>query len=159
MQTHITMDGRVLDLTDLDAELSTFYDTCAAAYRAGLGFEAIMTHIGGSANPLLRATGGWMTGAVWDHPLYQATRDLADRVGIREGRLAPGARSDPARDPFADTWITPSEAVARKGVSPMGLQKAIRRGTVIAHRAKRDGTRRLVSAASVDAWVPKTARV
>ncbi len=158
MRTHIAMDGRAWDLTDLDAEGGAFYDACAAAYRDGASFEDLMTraHAG---NPLVRANGGWMSGAIWDHPLYQSVRDLADRAGIREGRVAAGVRSDPSRDPFADTWITPAEALARKGVSPMGLQKAIRRGTVIAHVAKPGGTRRLVSAASVDAWVPKTARV
>lgn len=158
MRTHVTVDGRVLDLTALDAELSTFYDACVAAYQGGIGFDALMTQANGVANPLVRAQGGWLTAAIWDHPVYQAVRDLADRVGLREGRIRPAPGDDPARDPFADMWITPTEAVAHKGVSPMGLQKAIRRGAVIAHPAKPGGTHRLVSRASLDAWQPDPAR-
>ena len=159
MRTHIAMDGRALDLTDLDADLAAFYDTCVADYRAGADFTPFMNRLYSGTNPLVRAAGGWMTGDAFDHPMQQACRDLADRLGIAQGRLRASATSDPARDPFGDTWITPSEALARKGVSPMGLQKAIRRGTVIAHVAKPGGTRRLVSAASVDAWTPKPTRM
>jgi hypothetical protein len=55
----------------------------------------------GPANPLVAATGGWVTQAVTQQPLYQAMRDLADRVGIVQGVLAPKPGDLVDIDPWA----------------------------------------------------------
>jgi hypothetical protein len=158
MLTYRTLDSRVLDLGRLTAEETAFLDRCIAAYRDGVTWEALSRLVEGTDNPLLRETGGRVTPAIWEHPLYQAVRDLEDRVGIRQGQLGLARGDDPARDPFADEWIPTTEAAARKGVTLPGLHKAIKRGDVIARSTAPGRIRLIVSVNSLDSWSPNPVR-
>ena len=89
MQTYTTLDGTVLDLTDASDEERGYFDRCIMAYRAGMAWEDFTMLAGGLANPLIRATDGLITRAIYDTPLYQAARDLEDRLGIQQECLAP----------------------------------------------------------------------
>lgn len=157
MQTYTTLDGRVLDLTDLSDEERAFFDRCLADYQAGVTWERLAHLVEGPDNPLVRVAGR-VTQAVWDHPLYQAVRDLEDRAGIRDGYLTPGSDDDPTLDPLEDEWIPAMKAAASKGVTLPGLHKAIDRGDVIARPAKPGGARLMVSARSVRCWHPNPVR-
>ena len=159
MLTYTTLDGQVLDLSDLSDQERAYLDRCRSAFSAGIdwiGFNNLL--VMGKDHPLLRETGGWVTRSIWRHPLQQALQDLSDRLGIAQGCVGaePGDHLD--RDPFADDWISTTEAARRKGVTLPGLHKAIERGDVIARPVKPDGSRLLVSANSLNRWQPNPIR-
>src|SRR5215207_5749923 len=124
MQTYLTLDGRVLDLSGLDEEQRQFLDRCMAAYRANVPVLEVNRLVEGLENPLLPPTGGWVTRAVWLHPLFQAVSDIEGRLSIRQG--APREPDDTYDcDPFADEWLLLDEAAQRKGVAVPELKRAI----------------------------------
>lgn len=151
--TYRTVGGEVLDLTGLDEAHAGYLATCRAALEGGMDWTAFSRLVDGDANPLLGPTGGVITRAIYAHPLFRAVRDMEDRLGVAQGKLRRVApETEYASDPFADEWISTSEAVARKGVSLVGLHKAIARGSVIAHPAREGGKWLRVSANSLAAW-------
>ena len=158
LRTYVTQDRHVIDLTTLTDPEMRFYEECLAAYRGSEDFTQLMNRVQSAGNPALAPTQGWITEAAWTHPLFQACRDLADRVGLREGWVATGPGNDPACDPADDAWLTMGEALARKAVTASGLHRAIVRGAVVAHPARPGGTRRVISRASLDAWTPNPVR-
>lgn len=141
----------MLDLSGLSAEERAFFYRCVAAYRAGAAWAAFMNLVRGMENPLLRATGGVTTQAVYAHPLYRAVRDLEDRLGIQQGFLTWDA---PLVDPLQDEWVPVSQAAKQKGVSVQAIHLAIGRGELIA----RGTTRKEVSLHSLERWTPNAAR-
>jgi hypothetical protein len=98
--TYTMLDGRALDLSGLTEEERAYLARCYAAYRAGMAWEQFGYLAVGPEHPLLRETGGVVTPGVWAHPLYQAVRDLEDRLGIQQGELDPDPGSDVAREPL-----------------------------------------------------------
>jgi hypothetical protein len=158
MWTYRTLDGQILDLTGISDELQRYLADCEAAYRAGMPWEQFNVLAEGEGSPLVRATGGWVTRAVWDHPVFRAARDMEDRLGIAQGYIGLDPEIDPASDPFADEWIPATAAAAQVGVSLAGLHKAIARGEIIARPAKPGGTRLVVSANSLAQWAPSPVR-
>ena len=111
--TYTTLDGRVLNLSGLTADERAFLDRCVAAYRDEMAWDALSRLIEGIENPLVRAEGGRITRAVWDHPLFQAVSDLEDRLGIAQGDLDADPDTHPDRDPFAHESVEVAEAPAR----------------------------------------------
>jgi hypothetical protein len=158
MWTYVTLDGEVLDLTGLDDEERAFLAGCVAAYRAGMSWEGFTYLAEGNVNPLVRAADGKITRAVYHHPVYQAARDMEDRLGIAQGYVGTDPDSDADRDPFGDEWLPAAAAATRAGVTLTGLHKAIGRGEVVARPAKPGGTRLVVSANSLARWTPSPAR-
>ncbi len=112
MRSYVTLDGQVIDLTPLDEVEQAFLARCVAAYRADVDWLALGALADGQENPLVRATDGWITRAVWEHPLYQAVRDLEYRLAIKQGEMAAGPNDDASRDPFASA-VEPASATAR----------------------------------------------
>jgi hypothetical protein len=106
---YTTLTGHVLDLSALAAEQRAFFDRCAAAARDGMPWGEFAALITSDANPLVRAAGGSVTRSVWDHPLFQAVRDLEDRIGLRAGELAPQPGIDPGNGLPDDVWAPASE--------------------------------------------------
>src|SRR5215208_8526772 len=155
-QTYTMIAGDTLDLSELRAEERAYLEAAAAAFRADRPFARFMDEtVHGPANPLLAGAGGWVTDAVWRHPLYRALRDLAARLGIAQGQLAP--EGDWRADPFADVWLSPTDAARAKGVTRTALYKAIDRGDILARPA--DGSGRLrVSRNSMGRWTPNRTR-
>ncbi|MBI3971162.1 MAG: hypothetical protein HY332_07710 [Chloroflexi bacterium] len=158
MDTFVTLEGRVLDLTRLSDEERTFFGRCYLAYRNGTPWESFVKLSRGPQNPVIQAAGGRITQAVWEHPLFQALHDLEDRLGIQQGELAADPGDDLARDPVADTWIPAVEAARAKGVTLPGLHGAIKRGVVVAKPAESGRPRLLVSANSLARWTPNPVR-
>ena len=158
MWTYVTLEGEVLDLSGIGDEERAFLASCAAGYRAGMSWEGFTYLAEGNTNPLVRAADGRITRDVYHHPVYQAARDMEDRLGIAQGYVGLDPDLDPDRDPFADDWLPATEAANRAGVTLTGLHKAIARGEVIARPAKPGGTRLVVSANSLARWTPSPAR-
>lgn len=155
-QTYTTVDGRVLALNGLTEEQYAFFARCLEAYRTGEQWETFV-RMARTENPVIRAAGGRITQAVWDHPLFQVVHDLEDRLGIQQGEMSPGPDDDLDRDPLADEWIPAVRAAEEKGVSLPGLHGAIKRGDVIAKRADRQN-HLLVSVNSLARWSPDPVR-
>jgi hypothetical protein len=153
------MEGDVLGLSDLTEGERAFFARCYVAFRERtLGWGEFTNFIAGYENPLVRSTGGWITRAVAETPLYRAVRDLEDRVGLRDGKLMSEPEYDPDRDPIADEWLPASDAAALKGVARASLHEAIHRGAVIARPAKPGGSWLVVSANSLARWTPVAVR-
>lgn len=102
MLTYRTLDGAMLDLSELSEAEQAFFRRCEAAYRDGTPWGEFLALVGGQENSQLYPTGGRVTPAVWNHPLYRAARDLGDRLGIQQGVLAPGPRDAVDRDPLGE---------------------------------------------------------
>lgn len=115
MHTYTTLDGRVLDLRDLTEEEREFFEWMYAAYRDGMTWGPFSRLVEGVENPLVRATGGWITPAVWDHPLFQAVRDLESRVGILRGGVRAEPGDDAAWDPLDREDATAEQTRATAG--------------------------------------------
>lgn len=158
MLTYTTLDGKVLDLTDVRDEERTYFERCVMAYRAGMAWEDFTVLAEGLANPLIRSTDGLITRMIYDTPLYQAVRDLEDRLGIEQECLAPDPTDCVASDPLVDEWLSVADAASAKGVTVPGLHKAIRRGSVIARPANPGNARLVVSRNSLARWAPSRAR-
>ena len=158
VHTYTTLEGRVLDLSGLNEEERAFFDRCVEVYRSGMEWTDFCRLVTSTENPLVRPAGGYVTRRVWEHPLFQALRDLEDRLGIRQGCLEPEEGDELDTDPFEDEWIPVAEAASRKGVTVQGLHKAIRRGDVIARPAKPGGGHMVVSVRSLDRWEPNRVR-
>ena len=103
--TYTMLDGRVLDLTRLTPAERAYLQEAYAAYRRGMAWEAFSRFAVGPQHPLLRATAGRVTPAVWAHPLYQAVSDLEYRLGITQGEVAPDPGDDATRDPLASAAL------------------------------------------------------
>jgi hypothetical protein len=78
-----------------------FFERMYAAYQDDMNWADFGNLATSTDNPLILATDGWVTRAVWDHPRFQARRDLEDRLGIRQGVMAPAPGFDIDRDPFS----------------------------------------------------------
>jgi hypothetical protein len=102
MESYTTLEGKTLNLTGLTEAQRDYFDRCVGAYQADVPFGEFGDLVTGPENPLLAASGGRVTQDVWNHPLFQALRDLEDRLGIRQGMVAPGPGDHPFIDPLAD---------------------------------------------------------
>lgn len=155
--TYTTLDGAVLDLSDLSEEERAYFERCVAAYRTGMDAAAFNNaYLFGPENPAWVAAGGLITRTVFRTPLFQAAHDLGDRLGIREGTLPP--EGDWRRDPLMDEWVAAPVAAAEKGVTLPGLHKAIGRGDVLARPGSSTRHRLLVSRRSLERWRPNPTR-
>jgi len=159
----LSRDGEQIRLigagrSDLSDEEQAYFERCYAAYREGAGWVALSRLVDGPANPLLGSTNGRITAAVWEHPLFQAARDLESRAGIADGSLERSPEHDPSHEPLDDAWLRLPAAAREKGVSPTGLHHAIERGEVLARPARRGGSWLLVSRNSLTRWRPNPRR-
>lgn len=157
MLTYTTLDGDVLDLSGLDETQRAYFDRCYAVFRDRRPYDEIFALVYGAENPLL-GVDRRITRVVQEQPLWQAVRDLEDRLGIIHDEIGPEPGDEPERDPIADEWIPATQAAAGKGVTLAGLHKAIERGAVIAAPAKPGGVRLVVSRNSLDRWTPNPVR-
>lgn len=158
MLTYTTITGDVLNLSDLREDERAHFDRCYAAYRDGVPFVVFQDLVTGPDNPLIRASHGRVTNVVWGHPLFQAIRDLEDRIGIHQGEMAAEPGIDISQDPLADSWVPSTEAARLKGVTVPGVHHAIKRGALIAGPSEQRGDRVLVSANSLARWTPSRVR-
>ena len=156
--TYLSLDGRVLDLSALTDEQRAFFARCWQAYQANMPWSTFADLATSPDNPLVRDAGGWVTRIVYDHPLFRAVSDLEDRLGLRQGELAPEEGLNPSRDPLADEWLSVSDAARRKGVSVSAVHQAIARRELVSRPAKSGGSWLVVSANSLAGWTPNPVR-
>src|SRR5436190_4648628 len=110
MDTYTTLHGERIDLAGLSDAEQAFFWRCYAAYRAKMPWGEFANLAERSENPIIAATGGWITPAVHVHPLYKAVRDLEDRLGIKQGKLAPDPGTDVTQEPIAEEALAAGAA-------------------------------------------------
>lgn len=150
--TYLTLDGDLLDLTGLSSELSAHFKRAHDAWLKNLRWDEFVNNIQAS-NPLLEP-GKRVSRAVFEHPLYRATVDLGDRLGIAQGELRADDANISAVDPLADEWISIAEAASERDVTQQAIRLAITRGDLIASASRPQK----VSARSLQAWHPSVTR-
>ncbi|MGH2609735.1 MAG: helix-turn-helix domain-containing protein [Tepidiformaceae bacterium] len=154
MLTYTTLEGRVLDLTQLTDEERSHFARCVDAYRKDMKWELFMDDlVDGNENPLI-APGRRITLRAVEHPLYQAVHDLGDRLGIAQGKLGPSPGDDLESQPLDDTEVSIPDAAEQAGVSVRAVYSAIDRGDLIATRARPAR----VSQRSLERWRPNETR-
>src|SRR5262245_44517892 len=94
-QTYLTLYGEVLDLSGLNDNERAFFDRCIQAWYNRVRRSEYSALLYSSENPALADTQGRVTREVWATPLWQACRDLEDRVGVAQGEIAPSPGTDP----------------------------------------------------------------
>lgn len=129
--TYTTLDSVVLDLTGLNDGERAFLESMIADYRAGAEWGDFARRVSSDENLALEA-GRRITRAVLDHPLYNAVRDMEDRLGIAQGVLLPGVNDDAAIEPFDDEFLPVYDVAARLGITAKATYKAIESGRLIA---------------------------
>jgi len=83
---YVTLDGDVVDLTLLSDEAQRWVARAWSAYRRGIRWRTFMNrYVAGPANPLLAATGGKITRAVFEDEAFRVVYDLGDRLGVAQG--------------------------------------------------------------------------
>jgi hypothetical protein len=119
VDTYEKLDGHLVRIDGLTEQERVFLHVCAEAYRANMAWEHFSNLAEGRVNPLIAATGGLITPDVRRHPLYQVVRDLEDRLGLKQGKLAssPDLRLD--RDPFSANGVNRApDATDASNVAP-----------------------------------------
>ncbi len=157
LRTYTTIDGRVVDLSELPEQLFDYLRLCLEVWRAGeVDWERFGNeYLYASRNPLLAETDGRVARWVLDHPLYRILLDIDARIGIRCGRFA--EEGDIHSEPLDDSVIPAAEAARLKGVTPAAIHRAVARGALI---GRGSGPRRalVVSQRSLERWTPDRTR-
>lgn len=156
--TYTTLDGDVVDLMSLNADETGLLDAAVDAFETSMAWEAFGNEFLGPKSAVLRRTGGRVTQAVWDSPMFKVLRDIEDRLGIAQGIIAADGGEAGAPDPLTDTWLPSAKAAEEKGVTLPGLHGAIKAGLVVARPISPGGTRIEVSRNSLRRWQPKAHR-
>lgn len=107
---YTTLKGERIDLACLSDTEQAFFWRCYAAYRANMPWGQFANLAERSENPVIAATDGWITSAVHAHPLYKAVRDLEDRLGLKQGKLAPDPGTDVTQEPLAEEALATAKA-------------------------------------------------
>lgn len=147
MNTYLTLDGDVLDLSTLSKVEAEFFDDLTTQYRRGADWRAFSNRAFSLENPLL-ADGVRRTPQTVTHPLYQALSDMVSRLQITQGAARPADGDDLDRDPFADEGVTVTEAARERGITRPAVYKAVDRGDLVAE----PGPPVRVSRNSLDRW-------
>ena len=149
MDSYLTLDHELLDLTKLTADEQKFLEGAVRRYKQGAGWVMFMRWFEGRSNPLVDGDRR-ITTEVRRHPLYRAVQDMTDRIGIIQGTIAPREGDIVDSDPLADRWITATEAAELKDVSRPSLHDAINRSHLIAKPIKPGSNRLAVSIRSLE---------
>ncbi len=156
--TYTTLEGKVLDLTQLSDEEAGILKRAVGAFRHNMDWDIFGNRFLGPKSALLKPTNGRVTKEVWESPLFQAISDMDDRLGARQGHVLHNGDGD-TRDPFSDTWVPSAQAARDKGVTLPGLHDAIRKGVLVVRPIHAEGTRIEVSVNSLRAWTPRHRQV
>lgn len=146
--TYETLEGELLDLTELPPQEAAFVNEMLDKLRARMPYREFSALVYGPRNPVL-AHGHRVTREVAANPVYRAVRDMEDRLAIIHGELRPGPNDLPAdTDPVTDSWVPFAKAAEEKGITVSALRLAVERGDVIGTTSRP----RLVSARSLARW-------
>jgi len=132
--SHQLLDGRILDLRELDSREQAFLRDLQKMSRQRVSYFEVYRAATGPGSPALRGRNR-IDGQIVESPLYVAARDIATRVGIQQGLvLAPEHATARVAAPKDASMISASQAADLIGISRAAVYKAIEKGALNAIR-------------------------
>ena len=143
------VDGRTIDLRELDARQRAFLADLEKMKRQGVSYFEIYRAALGPGSPALEGRSRVdrrLAGSV----LYLAAQDIATRAGIEQGLiLAPEHEAERAKAPADGSMISVTQAAELIGITRAAVYKAIERDAL---KALRIGNVTVVDRASALAY-------
>jgi len=143
------LDGRLVDLRDLDARERAFFADLRKMARQDISYFEVERTALGPGSPALRGR-NHVDRRLAETPLYLAAQDLVTRLGIKQGLiLAPEYEHERAKFPTDRSMISAVQAADLIGISRAAVYKAIEKGTL---RALHIGNVTVVERKSAEAY-------
>src|SRR2546428_10110214 len=123
-RSHLLLDGRIVDLRELDSREQAFLRDLQKMSRQRVSYFEVYRAATGPGSPALRGRNR-IDGQIVESPLYLAARDIATRAGIQQGLvLAPGHATSRAAAPKDASMISATQAADLIGISRAPVDKA-----------------------------------
>ncbi len=149
MKSHRLLDGRGVDLREFNARQQAFLTDIQGMARQGVSYFEVYRAAVGPGSPALQGRNR-IDRRIVGSPLYLVARDIATRVGIKEGLvLAPEHENQRTTAPGDASMISVAQAAELVGITRAAIYKAIEKGAL---EAIRIGNVTLVQRASADAY-------
>jgi len=134
IKSHRLLDGRTVDLRELDSREQAFLRDLQKMWRQGVSYFEVYRTATGPGSPALRGRNR-IDGQIVESSLYLAARDIATRAGIQQGLvLAPEHATKRVAAPKDASMISASQAADLIGISRAAVYKAIEKGALNAIR-------------------------
>jgi excisionase family DNA binding protein len=149
MRSHDLLSGQAVDLRELDDRGLAFVRDLERMARQGVSyFEVYRAAVGPGAPALAGRTR--IDRRIVESPLYLVARDIATRVGVKQGLvLAPEHEGERAKAPADSSMMSVAQAAELIGISRAAVYKAIEKGAI---KALRIGNVTVAERASVRAY-------
>ena len=149
MKDHDLLDGRRVSLTDLSAREQAFLTDLQRMARQGVSYFEVYRTAVGPGSPALQGRNR-IDRRIVGSPLYLVARDIATRVGIRQGLvLAPEHQNETAKAPRDASMMSVAQASDLIGITRAAVYKAIEKRAL---ETIRIGNVTLVDRASAQAY-------
>jgi excisionase family DNA binding protein len=149
MKNYRLLDGRHVDLVGLDARQKAFVADLTKMAEQGVSYFEVYRAAIGPGSPALHGRNR-IDRRIVESPLYLVARDVATRVGIRQGLvLAPEHEHERSGAPRDASMISVAQAADLIGISRAAIYKAIEKRALAATRI---GNVTLVSRTSARAY-------
>jgi excisionase family DNA binding protein len=131
---HVLLDGRVLDLGELDGRQRAFLADLDKMERQGVSYFEIYRAALGPGSPALQGRSR-VDRKLAEAALYRTAQDIATRAGIAQGLiLAPDHEAERMKAPTDSSMISVTQAAALIGITRAAVYKAIEKKTLPALR-------------------------
>ena len=128
--SHRLLDGRTVELSELDAREQAFFRDLQKMSRQGVSYFEVYRAATGPGSPALQGRNR-IDRHIVESSLYLVARDIATRVGIKQGLiLAPEYEKVRASAPTDSSMISASQAADLIGISRAAVYKAIEKGAL-----------------------------
>lgn len=128
MNTHTLLNGKKIDLAELDASDRAFLRDLRRMMEQGVSYFEIYRTAVGPGSPALGGRNR-IDRRITTSPLYLAARDLATRAGIKQGLiLAPEHERKREEFPTDGSYVSAAQAAELIGISRAAVYKAIDNG-------------------------------
>lgn len=149
MRSHRLLDGRRIDLAEVNAREQAFLTDLQRMARRGVSYFEVYRAAVGPGSPALQGRNR-IDRRIVESPLYLVARDIATRVGITQGLvLAPEHENERATAPADASMISVAQAADLIGITRAAIYKAIEKGAL---EAIRIGNVTVVKRASAHAY-------
>lgn len=149
MKSHRLLDGRRVDLRDLRAHEQAFLTDLQRMARQGVSYFEVYRAAVGPGSPALQGRNR-IDRRMVESPRYLVARDIATRVGIKQGLvLAPEHEDKRTAAPGDASMISVAQASDLIGITRAAIYKAIDKGAL---ETIRIGNVTLVKRASAHAY-------
>ena len=149
MKSHRLLDGRLVDLGEFNTREHAFLTDLQKMARQGVSYFEVYRAAVGPGSLALQGRNR-IDRRIVDSRLYLVARDIATRLGIKQGLvLAPEHESERANAPGDASMISVTQAADLIEITRAAIYKAIEKGTL---EAIRIGNVTVVSRASAESY-------